>query len=526
MAKKLIIISIFLLAFFLRTWNLTKYPVSFSMDEVAIGYNAYSILKTARDEFGELLPLAFRSAGDYKPPVNIYLTVPSIAVFGLNEFGIRFPVALIGSLTVVVFILLLINLGLSFKSSILAGFWLAILPWHIHFSRASFEAVTALFFLVLGTTVFISWSKNKNMLNAILAAVFMSLSVWSYHAERLFVPLIVIFLFFIFKPKKKIITFILITLIFAIPFIKLAFFTPAISQRAFSTSILRESSLVKIMHNGNYKNLGERLFNNDIYLVYSHWLSKYLNYYDLRFLFWKGMQFTPPGYPDLGLLMIIDLPLFLVGIYYLAKSKNNKLKSLALFWFFAGPFPASLTMNEQHPLRALVWIPFFGIVMASGFEYLLNRFKFKKVVLIYFVLVLVNFIYLFDIYTKQFPGFYSESWQYGYKDAVIYACENIDKYKEIVITDTFGEEGPLNTGLPYLYVLIYCKWDRDFFLETGNHRSEIKFRRPNQEDYMNKENVLLIGSPWDFLDGTREKGKIVKTIYYLNGKEAFLLIEP
>ena len=167
MAKKLIIISIFLLAFFLRTWNLTKYPVSFSMDEVAIGYNAYSILKTARDEFGELLPLAFRSAGDYKPPVNIYLTVPSIAVFGLNEFGIRFPVALIGSLTVVVFILLLINLGLSFKSSILAGFWLAILPWHIHFSRASFEAVTALFFLVLGTTVFISWSKNKNMLNAI-----------------------------------------------------------------------------------------------------------------------------------------------------------------------------------------------------------------------------------------------------------------------------------------------------------------------------------------------------------------------
>jgi len=66
------LISLFLIiGIILRFWQLTKYPVSLSMDETAIGYNAYSILKTGKDEWGEFLPLAFKSVGDYKPPVNV-----------------------------------------------------------------------------------------------------------------------------------------------------------------------------------------------------------------------------------------------------------------------------------------------------------------------------------------------------------------------------------------------------------------------------------------------------------------------
>src|SRR4030042_566937 len=89
------IVIIFLIALLFRFYKLSSYPVSLSMDEVAIGYNAYSILKTGKDEWGQKLPLAFKSVGDYKPPVDIYLTVPSVWVFGLNEFGVRFPVALL-----------------------------------------------------------------------------------------------------------------------------------------------------------------------------------------------------------------------------------------------------------------------------------------------------------------------------------------------------------------------------------------------------------------------------------------------
>src|SRR3989344_4753279 len=97
MKKHLPIILILLLAAALRFIQLGKNPPGLYWDEVSLGYNAYSILKTGKDEHGEFLPLArFKAFGDYKPPGYIYATVPSIALFGLNEFAVRFPSALAG----------------------------------------------------------------------------------------------------------------------------------------------------------------------------------------------------------------------------------------------------------------------------------------------------------------------------------------------------------------------------------------------------------------------------------------------
>ncbi len=524
------IFAIFLLALGMRTYQLARFPVSLSMDEAAIGYNAYSILKTGKDEFGEALPLAFRSAGDYKPPVDVYLTVPSIFFFGLNEFAIRLPVAVLGAATVIFLILLARSIGLSTIGSLFTGFWLAILPWHIHFSRGSFEAITALFFLTIGTWLFISWAKDKKTYQLIGSIVSFSLSLWSYHAERLFVPLLAVFLVILYwdeikvrteKIKKQITLTALILAFFMIPFLRLTVFTPAVSERVLSTSIVREASLNRELHSGKYSSFSEAVFDNDSYLIFRHWLGKYLNYYDLRFWFWKAL-FTPPGFPDLGLLYAIDIPIFFLGVYAITKSKNEKLKKLSLFWFFAGPLPASLTMNEQHPLRALVWLPFFALVVGSGFGFLVEVIKNKLALLVYFTLLILSTVYFVDIYFNHFPRFFSEYWQYGYKDVAIYACQNLDKYDHIVITDTFGSDGPLNTGLPYLYVLVYCEHDRNMFLNTGKHDPRILFRRPNREDFAKNENMLLIGSPWDFLDNLATKGKILKTVDFLNAKPAFI----
>src|SRR3989344_8907409 len=116
MAKYFLIIFIVAAAF--RFWQITSFPVSLTMDEVAIGYGSYSLLHSGRDDWGQILPIAFRSVGDYKPPVNFYLNIPSIFFFDLSEFAVRFPVALLGSLTGVLFIIMLRRLGLSQKSAI------------------------------------------------------------------------------------------------------------------------------------------------------------------------------------------------------------------------------------------------------------------------------------------------------------------------------------------------------------------------------------------------------------------------
>ena len=99
--KFVLILSITLLAALLRFWQLDTNPPSLNWDEVSHGYNAYSILKTGRDEWGQWFPLTnFRAYGDYPLPVNLYLTIPSILIFGLNTFALRFPSALLGALSV------------------------------------------------------------------------------------------------------------------------------------------------------------------------------------------------------------------------------------------------------------------------------------------------------------------------------------------------------------------------------------------------------------------------------------------
>ena len=99
-----VLFIILLLAGCLRFWQLSRVPVSLDWDDVSVGYNAYSILKTGKDEFGNFLPPAIRSLDDYKPAMYTYFSVPSIAIFGLNSFAVRFPNALFGTLTVLFFL--------------------------------------------------------------------------------------------------------------------------------------------------------------------------------------------------------------------------------------------------------------------------------------------------------------------------------------------------------------------------------------------------------------------------------------
>lgn len=143
--QTVILFLIIIFAGFLRFYQLGSVPPSLNWDEASSGYNAYAILKTGKDEYGNFLPIEFRSFEDYKPPVYIYLTVPSVALFGLTEFAVRFPAALFGTLSILVFYLLLLELLTSFERNqrnliaLIGAFCLTVSPWHIQFSRAAYE---------------------------------------------------------------------------------------------------------------------------------------------------------------------------------------------------------------------------------------------------------------------------------------------------------------------------------------------------------------------------------------------------
>ena len=121
--KYWLLIFALLLGAFLRLYQLGSLPNALTWDEAALGYNAYSIIKTGRDEFGKLLPIVFKSFGDYKPGLYVYLVIPSVAIFGLNEFAVRLPGALFGVLAIFGIYLLILELFAEEKRArLLASF--------------------------------------------------------------------------------------------------------------------------------------------------------------------------------------------------------------------------------------------------------------------------------------------------------------------------------------------------------------------------------------------------------------------
>jgi len=127
--SKILLFLIIALSFFLRVYKVSSIPPALNWDEVSIAYNAYSVLKTGRDEWGQFLPLHFKSYGEYKLPAQIYASIPGIAIFGLNEFGVRITPVIYGTLTVLLLYLLTIESLFYSKLGLLQLFQIPNLPF-------------------------------------------------------------------------------------------------------------------------------------------------------------------------------------------------------------------------------------------------------------------------------------------------------------------------------------------------------------------------------------------------------------
>ena len=243
--KKFLIVIIFLLAFVLRFWQLGANPASLDWDEASLGYNAYSLLKTGKDEYGTSWPLAIRSFSDFKPPLYTYLTMVPVDLFGLNEFSTRFISALFGFLSIVAVYLLIKELfpRKSFLFFVLCTLFFALSPWHIQFSRIAFEANLALFFFISGIWLFLKGLKSgKFFLFSFLA---FSLSSYAYHSERLVVPLLLLGLVVIYRKeiKTSLLWFIISGIIFILTLLPLVWQLKATGARLGSVTVLNSSKL-------------------------------------------------------------------------------------------------------------------------------------------------------------------------------------------------------------------------------------------------------------------------------------------
>ena len=168
-----ILLAILIFALLLRTYNLDKVPVSLFGDEVDVGYQAYSLLKTGQDLRGNQWPTLIQSLAEYRAPLYIYSSMPFIATFGLNEWGVRLPAVFWGVLGIAG-LYFLVRKILNEKIALFSAFFLTISPWHIHYSRASFEVTMLLAFFIFATYFFIRSIENKKLM--ILSSIMFALT--------------------------------------------------------------------------------------------------------------------------------------------------------------------------------------------------------------------------------------------------------------------------------------------------------------------------------------------------------------
>jgi 4-amino-4-deoxy-L-arabinose transferase-like glycosyltransferase len=471
----------FVLAVLLRFTSLSDYPVGFHIDEASLGYNGYSLLKTGKDENNHRFPLYVDMFGDNRPSGYHYLTVLPVAVFGLNEFATRFPGALFGSLTVFAMFFLVYTIFKEKRIALLATLLLTISPWHVGLSRASAEAVVALFFIFIGFGSIIRSITSKNALWLIPGSICVSFSFFFYHTPRVFVPLLLLSLALMFirtwtsYGKKYIAAFVAAVILPCLLALFLVFLIKGGTGRFSQVNIFTfpETRLVleeQIREDGT---LGipakvTRMIHNKISNYGQTFVTNYFEYFTGQFLFLKGGKPVWYQIPNMGLLYLIELPFIIAGFVYLMSQKKI-LAFVPLVWMLVAPMTASITTDDVPNInRVIVLFPIFEIYATVGFFALLDaipkRYKLGGVALVVFAL-LINTGYFYHQYVVHGKTHTTQFRFNGFKELVLTLnAENPTSYDSIIVTKTQG-------GI-YPHFLFFTKYDPATYQKDGSQKDK------------------------------------------------------
>jgi len=539
--QKICLFLIFVLAIVLRLCRVGEHP-TFISDEASIGYNAYSILETGKDEWGKFLPLSFKSFGEYKLPLYIYLTVPSIAIFGLNEFAIRFPSVLFGSLTVILVFFLTKEILSKTKSSIinhkssislLAAFLLAISPWHIQVSRMALEANLSLFLTMLGVLLLL---KAKTNFKFYYFSFFLfALTFYTYNSSRIFTPLFLSFYFLTQRGKIKfndIFRPAVLGLVVILPIIFSGF--AGSRERLYKVGLFSDPGLVAQINEKRgecltHQNQTVCVLRYNKPVVYALTFAKnYLSHFSPRFLFSEGAGLSQYSVPGQGMLYFWEIPFIFVGLGYLFKLRKEFL--FLIFWILLAPLANSLT-GTAHPVRAILMLPIFQIFSAVGIIASIVFFR-KRIYFRYIFSGLLALVILVSVggfavkYFLYYPQVANWNWQMGYKNLYQELFRLEGDYEKIYVSKFYGE--------PHIFYLFYRKFSPSSYQQNKDvirHDREDKWvnvdqigkyyfvQEPEQISLKDKELLALPLQEFSF------QGETVESIKYKNGQTAFLILK-
>lgn len=491
-SPRILLLLIIILAAFLRLFQLSSVPPSPSLDEVSIGYNAYSILKTGKDEYGYSFPVLLRAYDDWRPGLYVYLVIPFLPLFGLSTLAVRLPSALLSVFTVYLAYRLVRELFgkeiiLAFGRSInteflapLASFLLAISPWHIYLSRLGHEVSLGLTAFLLGIYFFIRAIRHQKKTGSFIASsIFFVISLYGYQSQKIIVPIVLfgaVVLFYRNKmhQRREVVLAAVIGVILIVPLI-IASSSPQALIRFKATSAFSsidqkyQESAEKILEAKENGDVMGEILNNRRFIVPQIFINNYISHFSPLWLFTNSGS-EQHKVPNLGLLYIWESAFIGIGFFvFLLSNINLRYKALIMLWFFSSPLAAAITTGAPHAMRSYTFLPLWQLFCALGilmvFEYLRQFLSSKLLIGLFAFVSVISGIYFADNYFVVFPKTQSSSFRYALSKAILYTKQVEKEYPQIIFSNRD------NLHQSYMFFLFYTQYDPKRYLSDGGTKS-------------------------------------------------------
>lgn len=535
--KLLILILIF--GAFLRIYGISNNPPSMFGDELDLGYQAYSILKTGRDYQGNFMPLNFHSLAEWRTPLYLYSAVPTVAVFGITPLGVRLPAVIFGILGILAIYFFTKYFSKNENIALISALLLAISPWHLQYSRAGFEVTEMIFVLLAGLAFFLKSLDDDKYLWVSVALI--TLTPWIYSTAKFFALFLLLFIFlFWFKEivsmrKHSKIKAVVAGLIVGLPLVYGIFFGGA-TQRFNYISVFSDPTTepeIGALRTTDARARGEdgigispsvtdRLIHNKYTFWGERLLKNYLQAFSTEFLFIKGDP-NPRQSVGLGEMYRIEIFALIGGLLFLLSTKSikTKYKVFLIAWLLFAPIPAALTRDGgNHATRNILMLPPLMVLVSLGW-YSVYHFAPKVYKYIYGVVAILYLISMFFFaheYVVHYPTTSERWWHYGWGES-IKAIKDIEASYDRVIISMTGEPA-------WIFFAAYYNYDPRSWQTNFPIGNDINIDGFGKVSHIGK---FAFGSPDPSIQ-IYGLGKVIdsKTLYLANAKEVGenLVINP
>ena len=486
----------------LRILFLNKFPAGLNCDEASVSYNAFSILNTLSDRYGNFLPVYMPAFGGGQSVLLTYLTIPFVKILGLNVFATRLPMAIISSISIIVFYKILNYTEYDDKIKFFALLFFALNPWHIMKSRWGLDCnifpdimLLAIFFLI--KYFYSSDKKSENRLDSkclYLAFVFIAISAYSYATSYVALTIFCIILFIYgIKTKtisiKQILISALIVLIITWPliiFIIINFFDLPEVRLPFCT-----------IPRLNINRMGRRsiLSSDNAFVVFIKNIFDLIKLLIIQRdgLYWNSIR-------GFGLYYLFAFPFFVLGLLVCIKNrkKRTEVDNMFLLWLVSG-VSFSLFLSEININRinfVIIPIVYFIIVgFAKTFRIKYAYVALSSVLVISFVFFSYKYI---DLNIKREKDILINEENTTTHDCFATNLESFIKYLDSL--DNIEKINLVNICRePQIYVLYYLKVDPREFRKGKNFNTMSYLELQN----FDKWDFSILASPDDMIKDRR-----------------------